>query len=88
MKDAPVHLLYLAYNARLRRASQSQKDIFSAAHAGFIGQNVYLFCASEGLATVVRASVDRKELAVALKLPAQKRITLAQTVGYPGTAGK
>jgi nitroreductase len=53
------------------------------ADTGFISQNVYLFCASEGLATVVRGSVDRKALAVALKLPELKRITLAQTVGYP-----
>ena len=30
-----------------------------AAAAGFISQNAYLYCASEGLATVVRGSVER-----------------------------
>ena len=49
---------------------------------GFIGQNVYLFCASEGLGTVVRASVNRDDLGKALNLRAGQRITLAQSVGY------
>ncbi len=51
-------------------------------------QNVYLFCASEGLNSVVRATVDRKALAEALKLPEQKKITLVQTVEYPGGRGR
>jgi nitroreductase len=44
---------------------------------------VYLYCASEGLATVIRASVNREALAKALKLRPEQRIVLAQTVGYP-----
>jgi nitroreductase len=51
--------------------------------AGFIDQNVYLFCASEGLATVFRGSVDHAKLARTLKLPDQQFVTFAQTVGYP-----
>jgi len=50
---------------------------------GFIAQNVYLYCASEGLATVVRASIDKPVLAKTLKLKPQQRIILAQSVGYP-----
>jgi nitroreductase len=50
---------------------------------GFIAQNVYLYCASEGLATVVRASIDKPALAKTLKLQPQQRIILAQSVGYP-----
>jgi nitroreductase len=48
----------------------------------FIGQNVYLFCASEGLATVFRGSVDYPKLARTQKLPDQQFVTFAQTVGY------
>jgi nitroreductase len=44
---------------------------------------VYLFCASEGLATVVRESIDRPALARAMRLRPDQKITLAQTVGYP-----
>jgi hypothetical protein len=37
----------------------------------------------EGLATVVRESIDRPALARAMRLPPDQKITLAQTVGYP-----
>jgi nitroreductase len=83
VKDAPVTLVFVADHARAGRASQEDKDFYSAAHTGYISQNVYLFCASEGLATVVRASIDRPVLAKALKLRADQKITLAQSVGYP-----
>ena len=51
--------------------------------AAFVGQNVYLFCASEGLATVFRGAVDYAKLARTLRLPDQQFVTFAQTVGYP-----
>jgi nitroreductase len=54
-----------------------------ASDAGFIGQNVYLFCASEGLATVFRASLDYRELARTLGLGPGQFVAFAQTVGYP-----
>jgi len=54
-----------------------------AADTGFIAENVYLFCASEGLATVVRGSIDRRALSSAMRLRSDQRIILAQTVGYP-----
>jgi nitroreductase len=57
--------------------------MYTAADVGFIAQNVYLYCASEGLATVVRASIDKPALAKTLKLQPQQRIILAQSVGYP-----
>jgi nitroreductase len=56
------------------------------ADAGFVSQNVYLFCASEGLATGVRALVDRPALAKALGLPERMVVLLAQSVGYPKKA--
>lgn len=49
---------------------------------GFISQNIYLFCASEGLATVVRAMVPKESLAAALGLGETQEITLVQTVGW------
>jgi nitroreductase len=55
--------------------------LFTGADAGFISENVYLFCASEGLATVVRGSVDRAALAKVMKLRPDQRILLAQSVG-------
>ena len=85
---APLNLVYVADTTRMKGATQEDQTLYSGADTGFIGQNVYLFCASEGLATVVRGSVDRKALAVALKLSDKKKITLAQTVGYPLAMGR
>jgi nitroreductase len=49
---------------------------------GFIGQNVHLYCASEGLVTVFRAMVDRDALSEAMKLKPDQHITFCHTVGY------
>lgn len=81
--QAPVNLVYVADLSRMEGADAEQQSLYAAADTGFIAQNVYLFCASEGLAAVVRGSVDREALAVKLGLGAQQRIILAQTVGYP-----
>lgn len=83
VKEAPVDLVYVADYARTGRETDSERDFYAAADTGFIGQNVYLFCASEGLATVVRGSVDRTALAKVMKLRPEQKIILAQTVGYP-----
>lgn len=83
VKTAPVNLIYVGDYARIPRGTDEDKRFYSGAHAGFISQNVYLFCASEGLATVVRASINREELAKAMKLRPEQHIMLAQTVGYP-----
>jgi nitroreductase len=50
---------------------------------GYISQNVYLFCASEGLVTGARGSVDRAILGPRLKLRPDQMIILAQSAGYP-----
>jgi SagB-type dehydrogenase family enzyme len=80
---APVNLVYVADYSRMRRASEADKALYCAADTGFIGQNVYLYCASEGLATVVRGMIDRQRLGAAIGLRPEQRIMLAQTVGYP-----
>ncbi len=82
VKDAPVDLVYVADLAKTKRGGED-RDMYMGADAGFIAQNVYLFCASEGLATVVRGSVDRPALAKTIRLRPDQRIILAQTVGYP-----
>lgn len=83
VKDAPVELIYVADYSRMGPGRDEDKNLYAAADTGFIGQDVYLFCASEGLATVVRGSVDRPALAKAMKLRLEQKIILAQTVGYP-----
>lgn len=83
---APLNLVYVADLERMSEASAEDKAFYSATDAGFIAQNVYLYCASAGLAGVVRGQIDRKALGAALGLGPQQRITLAQSVGYPAGA--
>jgi nitroreductase len=79
---APVNLVYVSDLSKTGQAG-SEAELYTAADAGFIAENVYLFCASEGLATVVRGSVDRAALAKVMKLGPKQKILLAQSVGYP-----
>jgi len=81
--EAPLDLIYVADNAHMHAVSPEVRAQFSAASAGAIAQNVYLYCASAGLATVVRGWFDRTALASALELGPGEQVLLTQTVGYP-----
>ncbi|MBT4365149.1 MAG: SagB/ThcOx family dehydrogenase, partial [Desulfobacteraceae bacterium] len=83
VKKVPVNLIFVADFSKIPIPEEEAKVFISAADTGFISQNVYLYCASEGLATVVRGSVDRPALAKAMKLRPEQRIVLSQSVGYP-----
>ena len=79
----PLNLVYVADFERMSGASAEDKTFYSATDAGFVAQNVYLYCASAGLAVVVRGLIDRDALGAALGLGPHQRIILAQSVGYP-----
>ncbi|MGN6527168.1 MAG: nitroreductase family protein [Burkholderiaceae bacterium] len=81
---APVELVYVAHGERMPELEPAQRRLRAAVEAAFIGQDVYLFCASGGLATVFRGALDRDGLARALRLPEQQFVTFAQTVGRAG----
>lgn len=81
--QAPVNLVFVSDWSKMDGPSDDKKRTYSGAHAGFASQNAYLFCASEGLSTVVRALIDEESLHAAMKLRPEQRIVLAQTVGYP-----
>ena len=86
--NAPLNLLLVADLSKRdgTRASDTRqgKLITVSADAACISQNVYVYCASQGLATVVRAGIPREDCAKALGLdPERFYIALAQTVGYP-----
>jgi nitroreductase len=79
----PLDLVFVADHEKMQGANAQERDFYAAADAGFIAQNVYLFCASEGLATVVRGMINRPALAKRIGLRPMQRIILAQSVGYP-----
>ena len=85
LREAPVALIFVADHARMAKVALAEREFYAAADTGYVSQNVYLFCASEGLATVVHA-VNQPALAKAMKLGDDKKVILAQSVGYPKTA--
>ncbi|MFH1397889.1 MAG: nitroreductase family protein [Candidatus Omnitrophota bacterium] len=83
VKDAPINLIFVADLSKMSRMSAEDVLFYSGTDTGFISQNVYLYCASAGLVTVVRGMIDKPSLSKAMKLRPDQRITLAQTIGYP-----
>ncbi len=85
--QAPLDLVYVADHSRLRMVPVEHRTAYAYAAAGAIAQNVYLFAAANGLATVIRAWIDRAAIAEALGLSHDHQVLLSQTVGYPAAAG-
>lgn len=83
VKQAPINLVFVADYAKMGDMPDEHKDFYAATDTGYVSQNVYLYCASEGLATVVRGMVDRTVCQSAMKLRSNQKIILAQSVGFP-----
>ncbi len=80
---APLNLIYVADHARMKNIPAAQRELYSSADLGYISQNAYLFCASAGLATVVRGLINRDAVRGKLGLTDDQHVLLAQTVGWP-----
>lgn len=83
VKDAPLVIVMVADLSVMTRADENTRIKYAWADAAFISQNIYLFCASEGLNTGVRALINRETLAEKMSLGENQEIILAQCVGYP-----
>jgi SagB-type dehydrogenase family enzyme len=83
---APMDLVYVADHARMKLIPAAQRESYASVAAGAMAQNVYLYCASAGLGTVIRAWIDRTALAQAMGLNSDQQILLAQTIGRPRNA--
>jgi nitroreductase len=81
--EAALDLVYVADHSRMRLVPVAQRESYASAAAGAITQNVYLFVAGNGLATVIRAWIDRDAIANALGLGHDQQVLLSQTVGFP-----
>ncbi|MBQ7188127.1 MAG: SagB/ThcOx family dehydrogenase [Kiritimatiellae bacterium] len=82
-RQAGATLLFVQDHGKTFGRSEVDKARFGGIHTGAIMQNVYLFCASEGLVCVAREQLDRPRLAQVLKLSDNQKIVLSTTVGYP-----
>lgn len=82
---APLNLVYVSNGEHMSGVSREEQHRVAAADIGCIGQNVYLYCASEGIACVFRTSLDTERLARTLGLTETQFIMFSQTVEYPRT---
>ena len=87
---APLNLVYVADLDRFKAGSQTGSNLsdeakftWAAIEAGAQVQNVYLYCASEGLGAVIRGSVDGAAFAKVIDARPSQRVICAQTVGHP-----
>lgn len=76
VEKAPVNLLYVC------DMNESAGMEMTAVCCGAISQNISLYCASVGLATVVRGSFDVEQLRRLLNLQSKQKVMLAQSVGF------
>jgi len=81
--EAPLDLVLVADHSRMKMVPASKRESYASVAAGAITQNVYLYCASAGLATVTRAWIDRGALSAAMGLEPDQQVILSQTVGMP-----
>ncbi|EIF30834.1 nitroreductase [Burkholderia sp. Ch1-1] len=83
--EAPLDLVYVVRTSRILEMPAQQRERFSAVTAGAIAQNVSLYCASAGLASVIRGWINPRLLANALSLNEDELPILTQTVGFSPT---
>jgi len=82
--DAAVMLIFVADYSKMGLVTPKEnKDFYSAVDAGYISQNVYLYCSSENLSTVVLGMIDRDKIKELLKLKEDQKVILSQCVGFP-----
>lgn len=82
VKTAPVCLVLVSDLSRFGAVSDQTKAM-AAMDAGIVCQNINLFCASAGLSTVPRATMDKTALKTALKLSDSQLPLMNNPVGYP-----
>ena len=82
VKEAPLNLVFIADYGKYGRIPEEKRLYLAALDAGHCTQNVYLYCASEGLKAVVRAGAQEQALLEVLGLSENHRFVVAQTVGY------
>ena len=82
VEKAALNLVYVSNTSKMKNSTNDDKILFAGVHTGCIAQNVYLYCASVGLNTVIRRNIDLTELKKTMELSADEMIVTSQTVGF------
>lgn len=83
VNEAPLNIIIVSNTAKMENVIPANILLYAGIHGGSISQNIYLYCASQGLNTVTRRLVDVDALAKIMGLSPTQIIVLAQTVGFP-----
>ena len=79
---AAMNIVYVADYSKMGSIDPNNVSNMAYADCGFIAQNVYLYCGSEGLGSVIRGYVDKDLLAKTLNLKAKEHVILSQSIGF------
>lgn len=82
VKTAPVVILIVADCGKFETPAE-KAVILGSIDAGFVSENIYLFCTANGLGTVARATMDVPGLRKLLHLSESQIPVLNNPVGYP-----
>lgn len=82
-KDAPLDLVFVSDLSRMGDGDEAVKTVLTAMDTGYVSQNVYLYCASAGLNTGYRVTLDKEKLGKTMKLKPTQKIMGAQSIGLP-----
>lgn len=92
---APAVLIYVSDQSKLSAAAASfeigqpqeaverQHEIAAYVDTAVVAQNVYIYCAGEGLGTCLVGGSDPAAISLALALRPEQRVTYVQPVGHP-----
>lgn len=80
--SAPLTLVIAVDRNRMNRLGEADKAFYAGIDAGYVSQNIYLYCTSAGLSTVAIGYVDRPTLSKALKLKSHQEIIITHPVGF------
>ncbi|MBN2893458.1 MAG: SagB/ThcOx family dehydrogenase [Bacteroidales bacterium] len=81
--DAPVICVLVSDISRFKFGDDDQRMLWAAFDAGIVSQNISVFCASVGLATRPRASMEIDKIIDLLNLTETQHPMLNNPVGYP-----
>lgn len=81
IEEAPVALIFYANYDKMKNFDDASKEFYGATDAGFVSQNVYLYCAAHNLNTVVMGYIDRDAIREIINVDG--KAILVQPVGYP-----
>ena len=82
VNDAPVSLVIVADISKFGMPDNPRAATMAAIDAGIVCENINLFCAANGLATVPRASMDSDAISRLLNLTPQQLPLMNNPVGY------